>query len=94
MIAVYFIILLVLLFLSMFFSSADMAYGSVSIARLESEKRSKKNDLAIKLSRGYDKTISTILFFNDTVMGNIISHDGAAAWRNLWFLKIFLKVNI
>ena len=67
MIAVYFIILLVLLFLSMFFSSADMAFGSVSIARLESEKRSKKNDLAIKLSRGYDKTISTILLFNDTV---------------------------
>ena len=67
MIAVYFIILLVLLFLSMFFSSADMAFGSVSIARLESEKRSKKNDLAIKLSRGYDKTNSTILLFNDTV---------------------------
>lgn len=66
-IAVYSIILVLLIGLSMFFSSADMAFGSVSLYRLESEKKTKKRDLAIKLSRGYDKTISTILLFNDTV---------------------------
>ena len=67
MIAVYSILLLLLLCLSVFFSSADMAFGSVSIGRLEDEKPSKKTRLAIKLSREYDKTISTILLFNDTV---------------------------
>ena len=67
MIAVYSILLLLLLCLSVFFSSADMAFGSVSIGRLEDEKPSKKTKLAIKLSREYDKTISTILLFNDTV---------------------------
>ena len=32
---VYSIILIVLLFLSMFFSSSDMVYGSVNLAKLE-----------------------------------------------------------
>ena len=62
---VYSIILIVLLFLSMFFSSSDMVYGSVNLAKLEKisrEKPNKKgNKLAYKLAKDYDQTISTIL---------------------------------
>ena len=68
---VYSIILIVLLFLSMFFSSSDMVYGSVNLAKLEKisrEKPNKKsNKLAYKLAKDYDQTISTILLCNDTV---------------------------
>lgn len=64
----YSLAIVVLLALSMFFSSADMAYGSVSLKRLESTApQGKMSKKAIKLSRNYDKTISTILFFNDTI---------------------------
>lgn len=71
----YLIALVILVFLSMFFSSADMAYGSVSLNRLE--KRSEENPTsrnakrALKLSKNYDKTISAILLFNDTINAGI-----------------------
>lgn len=76
MIIVYLIILIILIFLSMFFSSADMAYGSVSSARLikmNEQNPSKGKSRAIKLSKNYDKTISTILFFNDLVNAGLDS---------------------
>ena len=71
MIAVYIIALVVMIFLSMFFSSSDMAYGSASLSRLEKkveeDPKSKTKKRALKLAKNYDKTISTILLFNDTV---------------------------
>lgn len=71
MIAVYIIVLIVMICLSMFFSSSDMAYGSASLTRLEKkveeDPKSKSKRRALKLSKNYDKTISTILLFNDTV---------------------------
>ncbi len=71
MIAVYTILLILSILLSIFFSSADMAYGSASLTRLErimnDNPRSKSKKRAYKLAKNYDKTISTILLFNDTV---------------------------
>lgn len=71
LIFVYSSILVVLLFLSMFFSSSDMVYGSVNLAKLERLKNENPNKnsygLAFKLANGYDQTISTILLCNDTV---------------------------
>lgn len=67
----YSIALVVLFFLSFFFSSSDMAYGSVDVLRLHSEQEknpSKKGLLyARKLTDNYGRTISTILLLNDTV---------------------------
>lgn len=74
LITVYAIVLAILFVLSFFFSSSDMAYGSVDLYRLEKDKDTKKNVLrAYNLSRNYDKTISTILFLNDTVNAGLDS---------------------
>lgn len=71
MIVIYIVVLVVLLGLSIFFSSSDMAYGSASLNKLEKRKednpKSKNKKRAYKLAKNYDKTISTILLFNDTV---------------------------
>ncbi len=71
LILVYSLILVVLLFLSMFFSSSDMVYGSVNINKLErmyNENPTKKSlRRGYKLANEYDQTISTILLLNDTV---------------------------
>lgn len=71
----YIIVLIVLIFLSMFFSSADMVYGSVSLSRMErrvnEHPNSKRRKRAYQLSKNYDKTISTILLFNDTINAGI-----------------------
>ena len=71
LIIVYSILLAILMVLSIFFSSADMAYGSVSIKKLEhslkSNPKNKSVNRALKLSKNYDKTISTILLLNDTI---------------------------
>ena len=71
LIIVYSLVLVILLFLSMFFSSSDMVYGSVNLNKLEKmhrENESKKSvKYAYKLSKDYDSTISTILLLNDTV---------------------------
>lgn len=68
---IYIVALVLMLVLSFFFSSADMAYGSTSLTRLENNTKnnpkSKSAKRAYKLSKNYDKTISTILLFNDTV---------------------------
>ena len=67
----YSIALVVLFFLSFFFSSSDMAYGSVDalILHREQEKNPSKKGLlyARKLTDKYGRTISTILLLNDTV---------------------------
>lgn len=77
MIIAYIIVLIVLLFISVFFSSADMAYGSVNERHLahalETSPNSHRLKLAYKLSHNYDKTISTILLFNDTVNAGLDS---------------------
>ncbi len=77
LIIAYSIVIVVLLFLSFIFSSADMAYGSISISRLtrdiEKYPNSKKRKTALKLSENYDKTISTILLFNDTINAGLDS---------------------
>ena len=67
---IYSILIVILLVISAFCSSADMAYGSVSELRLknsQNEKNNKKVRLAINLVQNYDYTISTILFLNDLV---------------------------
>ncbi len=75
LIIVYSISLILLLFLSFFFSSSDMAYGSVDILRFEREKDNPKKSVkyAYKLAKNYDKTISTILLLNDTVNAGLDS---------------------
>lgn len=73
----YSVALLVLLLLSFFFSSSDMAYGSVDTLRLESLAREnpqrKSLQRANRLSQGYSRTISTILLLNDTVNAGLDS---------------------
>ncbi len=67
---IYSVLIVVLLVISAFCSSADMAYGSVSVLRLENHdvpKDAKKVKIALKLVKNYDYTISTILFVNDLV---------------------------
>ncbi|HKL72753.1 MAG TPA: hemolysin family protein [Candidatus Onthovivens sp.] len=70
MYTLYFIVIAILLIFSMFFSSADMAFSSVSLARLEAHyalKPSKSCQIAIKLTKNYEKTIATLLFGNNLV---------------------------
>lgn len=77
LIIIYSILLVILLFLSIIFSSSDMAYGSASLIRLESiyrkDEKNKSNYYAYKLSKNYDSTISTILLLNDTVNAGLDS---------------------
>lgn len=67
LIAIYTILLLLLLLCSMFFSSADMAFGSVSLSKLEKKANTKMGKIAYSLAKGYEKTISTILLWNDVI---------------------------
>lgn len=72
----YAIALGVLILLSFFFSSSDMAYGSVDVLKLNSdyEKGNKKKlKDAKRLTDGYSRTISTILLLNDTVNAGLDS---------------------
>lgn len=73
----YGVAILIFLCLSFFFSSADMAYGSVDILRfdVESKKNPKKKGIlrAKELAKNYDKTIATILFGNDVVNAGLDS---------------------
>jgi len=68
LIIIYSIIIVLLFVFSAIFSSADMAYGSVSELRLKAyikENNSKRAKIALKLAENYENTISTILFLND-----------------------------
>lgn len=74
LIIVYIVALILLLALSFYFSSSDMAYGSVDLSRFEREQNKKKSVIyAEKLAKNYDKTISTILLLNDTVNAGLDS---------------------
>ena len=76
LIIIYSVVLILMLFLSFFFSSSDMAYGSVDIIRFESKQNDsdkKSFKKAKKLVNNYDKTISTILLLNDTVNAGLDS---------------------
>ena len=77
LIIVYSIVLVILFGLSFFFSSSDMAYGSVDIFRLDKALEQKPRNKGIlkakKLSVDYSKTISTILLCNDTVNAGLDS---------------------
>lgn len=92
LIVIYSIVIAVLFVFSAFFSSADMAYGSVSELRLESYIKStgsKRATVALKLSKKYDNTISTILFLNDFV--NVGSETIAALLGYLVFEHLGLE---
>lgn len=70
MIALYIIVMIILVFFSMCFSSADMAYSAVSTVRLENyikEKNSKVAKLALDLTKNYEMTIATLLLGNNLV---------------------------
>ena len=70
LIAIYAIVLFVMISLSFFFSSSDMAYGSINPLRYDlitDKKQQKRIARAKKLTVNYDKTISTILLLNDTI---------------------------
>ena len=77
LILIYCVVLIILLFLSFIFSSADMSYGSTNLNKLEAiyrkDESKKSNKYAYKLSKNYDKTISTILLLNDTVNAGLDS---------------------
>ena len=71
---IYGVLLLLLLGCSFFFSSADMAYGSVDIHRFDTDKgKGKKAVVARSLATNYDRTIATILFGNDVVNAGLDS---------------------
>lgn len=72
---IYGILLLILLFLSFFFSSADMAYGSVDIHRFDNEGKGKgkRASTARSLAENYDRTIASVLFGNDVVNAGLDS---------------------
>lgn len=76
LIILYSFLLVILLLLSFFFSSADMAYGSVSserLSRISAKNPTKQNFRVEKLTKNYDKTISTILLFNNLVNSGLDS---------------------
>ena len=76
LVIVYSFVLVIFFFLSFYFSSSDMAYGSVDILRFDRELKvnDKKSIRCAKgLTENYDKTISTILFLNDTVNAGLDS---------------------
>lgn len=93
LIIIYIVALILMLVLSFFFSSADMAYGSTSLTRLENNlKENPKNKgtkRAYKLSKNYDKTISTILLFNDTVNAGL---DTVATLLGVAFATSILNI--
>ena len=66
--AYYWIIIIVLLIFSAFFSAADMVYGSVERNRLvKKSEASSRARIALKLVDNYEASISSILFGNNLV---------------------------
>ena len=62
----YWLIIVVLMLGSAFFSACDMVYAMVDHARLENaiEKGNKKAKIALEIAKDYEFTISSILFSN------------------------------
>ena len=65
----YWLIIVVLMLGSAFFSACDMVYAMVDHARLENaiEKGNKKAKIALEIAKDYEFTISSILFSNTLV---------------------------
>ncbi|MCR4879474.1 MAG: hemolysin family protein [Bacilli bacterium] len=65
----YYLIIVILLIFSGFFSAADMVYGMVDRNRLEtaSEKGDKRAKVALGLTKDFELSISSILFGNNLV---------------------------
>ena len=65
----YWLIIVVLMLGSAFFSACDMVYAMVDQARLENaiEKGNKKAKIALEIAKDYEFTISSILFSNTLV---------------------------
>lgn len=65
----YYLIVLILLVFSAFFSASDMIYGVVDKSRLESavKKGNKRAKVALDLRNNYELSISSILFGNNLV---------------------------
>lgn len=65
----YFVIVILCLIASAFFSMADMVFGKINQERLKKdiEKGNKKAVIALELSQNFDKTISSILLGNDAI---------------------------
>ncbi len=82
----YIVVLVILFFLSMFYSSSDMTYSIVDKIRLQKDlnKNSRfHTKLALTYAEKYDETISTILFCNNLVNIGISSFTATLA-INLW----------
>ena len=86
----YWVILIILLVFSAFFSASDMAYGSVDRNRLiKKSETSRTARIALKLVDNYELSISTILFGNNlvnilassivTIVGTSINGDVGAS---------------
>ncbi|MCQ2802894.1 MAG: hemolysin family protein, partial [Bacilli bacterium] len=68
----YWLIIIICVILSAFFSSADMVYSVVNCKKLEQEaKKNKKARLAFKIANDYETSIAAILFGNNLV--NIVA---------------------
>ena len=82
-------IIILLVMLSAFFSSAETAYSSVSQIRLKSyaDAGSKKAKKAYRISEKYDKALSTIL------VGNNIVNIAASSLATLLFVGFFGEAN-
>ena len=97
----YWLILIILLFMSAFFSGADMAYGSVDRNRLvKKAENSRMGRVALKLADHYELSISSILFGNNlvnilassivTIVGTSINGDIGASIADIIFTVILI----
>ncbi|MBE7039190.1 MAG: HlyC/CorC family transporter [Ruminococcaceae bacterium] len=80
----YTIVMILLVFMSAYFSATETAFSSLNKTRLKAlaEEDNKKAKLALKLAEEYDKLISTIL------IGNNIVNIALASIATVMFMKI------
>ena len=80
-----YVLLVILIALSAFFSSAETAYTTVNKIRLQNyaDSGNKKAKNALFIAENYDRTLTTIL------IGNNIVNIGASSIATLLFVKLF-----
>ena len=80
-----YILLVILIALSAFFSASETAYTTVNKIRLQNyvDAGSKKAKTALFIAENYDRTLTTIL------IGNNIVNIGASSIATLLFVKLF-----
>ena len=80
-----YILLVILIALSAFFSASETAYTTVNKIRLQNyvDAGSKKAKTALFIAENYDRTLTTIL------IGNNIVNIGASSIATLQFVKLF-----